>query len=141
MISKRNIDKGDIPDGGGSTPQPGDRANFQGTVAKITFQNPESQYSVARLELDGTREITVVGQIFPLSEGEEIEVTGFWKIHRRYGLQLQVEEWQKLEPASLEGLERYLGSGLIKGVGLGFAKRLVATFGLETLRVLSEEPQ
>ena len=141
MISKRNIDKGDVPDGGGSTPQPGDRANFQGTVAKITFQNPESQYSVARLELDGTREITVVGQIFPLSEGEEIEVTGFWKIHRRYGLQLQVEEWQKLEPASLEGLERYLGSGLIKGVGLGFAKRLVATFGLETLRVLSEEPQ
>jgi exodeoxyribonuclease V alpha subunit len=82
----------------------------------------------------------VVGVISPVSEGEEIKVTGCWKTHPRYGLQFQVDHWEKVDPATIEGIEKYLGSGLIKGIGPIYAKRLVSAFGLDTLRVLSEEP-
>ena len=77
---------------------------------------------------------------FPVSEGEEIKVTGAWKRHPRYGLQFQVDHWEKIDPATREGIEKYLGSGMIKGIGPTYAKRLVAAFGLETLKILSEQP-
>lgn len=109
-------------------------------MSRITYQHPETHYTVARLDVDGAPGATVVGSIYPLSEGEEIKVTGSWKSHPRYGLQFQVEHWEKIDPATLEGIEKYLGSGLIKGIGPTYAKRLVAAFGLNTLRVLSEEP-
>ena len=113
---------------------------LQGTVGRITFQSPDTHYTVARLDEDGGPGTTIVGTIFPVSEGEEIKVTGAWKRHPRYGLQFQVIQWQKVDPATLEGIEKYLGSGMIKGIGPTYAKRLVAAFGLDTLRVLSEQP-
>jgi exodeoxyribonuclease V alpha subunit len=115
-------------------------ASIQGTVSRITYQHPETHYTVARLDEDGGPSITVVGTLFPVAEGEEIKVTGAWKRHARYGLQFQVDHWTKVDPATLEGIEKYLGSGMIKGIGPTYAKRLVDAFGLETLRVLSEEP-
>jgi exodeoxyribonuclease V alpha subunit len=122
------------------TEKQNESASIQGTISRITYQNPETHYTVARLDEDGGTEMTVVGRIFPISEGEEIKVTGVWKRHPRYGLQFQVDHWEKIDPATIEGIERYLGSGLIKGIGATYAKRLVAAFGLDTLRVLSEEP-
>lgn len=121
-------------------PRPGERATLRGKIVKIAFQDPESGYTVARLAVDGLQEVTVVGEIFPVAAGEEIKVSGLWRLHPRYGLQFQSNSWEKLEPATLEGIERYLGSGLIKGIGPIYARRLVSTFGLDTLRVLSEEP-
>jgi exodeoxyribonuclease V alpha subunit len=118
-----------------------ERSILQGTIVRITYQNPDAPYTVARLEVDGVEEVTVVGGIFPVSEGEEIKVGGNWKTHPRYGLQFQAEHWEKIEPATREGIEKYLGSGLIKGIGPTYAKRLVSAFGLETLKVLSEAPQ
>lgn len=118
-----------------------ERSTLQGTVTRITYQDPAGRYTVARLELDRSREVTVVGEIFPVGEGEEIKVSGQWRVHPRYGLQFQAEQWEKVEPATLEGMERYLGSGLIKGIGPTYARRLVSAFGLDTLRILSEEPQ
>ena len=115
-------------------------SSLQGTISRITYQHPESHYTVARLDEDGGPAVTVVGMLFPVSEGEEIKVTGVWKRHPRYGLQFQIDHWEKIDPATIEGVEKYLGSGLIKGIGPTYAKRLVAAFGLETLRVLSEQP-
>jgi exodeoxyribonuclease V alpha subunit len=115
-------------------------SSLQGTIRRITYQHPETHYTVARLDFDDGPGVTVVGTIFPVAEGEEIKVAGAWKRHPRYGLQFQVDHWQKVDPATLEGIEKYLGSGLIKGIGPNYAKRLVAAFGLDTLRVLSEEP-
>jgi len=115
-------------------------ASLQGTISRITYQNPETHYTVARLDEDGGPGVTVVGTIFPVSEGEEIKVAGVWKRHPRYGLQFQVNHWEKVDPATIEGIEKYLGSGLIKGIGATYAKRLVAAFGLDTLRVLTEQP-
>jgi exodeoxyribonuclease V alpha subunit len=115
-------------------------ASIQGTVSRITYQSPETHYTVARLDEDGGPGVTVVGTLFPVAEGEEIKVTGVWKRHPRYGLQFQIDHWEKIDPATIEGIEKYLGSGLIKGIGPTYAKRLVAAFGLETLRILSEQP-
>ena len=115
-------------------------SSLQGIIRRITYQHPETHYTVARLDFDDGPAVTVVGTIFPVAEGEEIKVDGAWKRHPRYGLQFQVDHWQKIDPATLEGIEKYLGSGLIKGIGPSYAKRLVAAFGLDTLRVLSEEP-
>ena len=115
-------------------------ASLQGTISRITYQHPESHYTVARLDEDGGPSTTVVGTLFPVSEGEEIKVSGTWKRHPRYGLQFQVNHWEKIDPSTLEGIEKYLGSGLIKGIGPSYAKRLVGAFGIDTLRVLSEEP-
>lgn len=117
-----------------------EKVTLQGTIGRITFQSPDTHYTVARLDEDGGPGTTIVGTIFPVSEGEEIKVTGAWKRHPRYGLQLQVIQWQKIDPATLEGIEKYLGSGMIKGIGPTYAKRLVSAFGLGTLRVLCEEP-
>jgi exodeoxyribonuclease V alpha subunit len=114
---------------------------LQGTISRVAYQHPETYYTVARLEPEGAAAtVTIVGALFPVSEGEEIKAFGTWKNHPRYGLQFQVDHWEKLDPATIEGIEKYLGSGLIKGIGPNYAKRLVAAFGLDTLRVLSEEP-
>ncbi|MGE5220443.1 MAG: ATP-dependent RecD-like DNA helicase [Chloroflexota bacterium] len=120
--------------------KPNATASIQGTISRITYQSPDTHYTVARLDEDGGAPVTVVGALFPVAEGEEIKVSGAWKRHPRYGLQFQVEHWEKIDPATIEGIEKYLGSGLIKGIGPSYAKRLVAAFGLDTLRVLSEEP-
>ena len=116
------------------------KSTLKGTIGKIAYQNPDSHYTVARLEVDGDSAITVVGGIYPVAEGEEIKVAGSWRTHPRYGLQFQVAHWEKIEPATVEGIEKYLGSGLIKGIGPTYARRLVVAFGLDTLKVLSEEP-
>lgn len=117
-----------------------ERTALKGNVTRITYQDPQGRFTVARLEVDDSPEVTVVGQLFPLSEGEEIKVSGTWRVHPRYGVQFQAEQWEKVEPATLEGIERYLGSGLIKGIGPTYAHRLVSVFGLNTLKVLSDEP-
>ena len=118
-----------------------ERSLLQGTIVRITYQDSQAPYTVARLEVDGVEQVTIVGGIYPVSEGEEIKVSGSWKTHPRYGLQFQAEQWEKIEPATLEGIEKYLGSGLIKGIGPTYARRLVSAFGLDTLKILSEEPQ
>jgi exodeoxyribonuclease V alpha subunit len=117
-----------------------EKSSLQGTIGRITYHHPETHYTVARLDSDAGSGTTIVGTLFPVSEGEEIKVTGTWKRHPRYGLQFQVDHWQKVDPATLEGIEKYLGSGFIKGIGPAYAKRLVAAFGLDTLGILTEQP-
>jgi exodeoxyribonuclease V alpha subunit len=120
--------------------KPAEISSLQGTISRITYQHPETHYTVARLDEDGGPSTTVVGTIFPVAEGEEIKVSGAWKRHPRYGLQFQVDHWEKIDPSTIEGIEKYLGSGLIKGIGPAYAKRLVVAFGVDTLRVLSDQP-
>ncbi|HWP59985.1 MAG TPA: ATP-dependent RecD-like DNA helicase [Candidatus Acidoferrales bacterium] len=115
--------------------------SLEGTITKIAYQNAERGYTVARLEIGAANSVTIVGQVFPLAEGDQIRVSGFWHRHPRYGLQFKVEQWFKLEPSTLAGIAGYLGGGRIKGIGPALARRLVEAFGAETLRVLSEEPE
>ncbi|MGH7846786.1 MAG: SF1B family DNA helicase RecD2 [Candidatus Binatia bacterium] len=122
-------------------PRHQDIPTLEGTITRIPYQNPEKGYTVARLEVNPSSSVTIVGQLFPVSEGDQLRVSGSWIKHPRYGLQFKVENWFKLEPATLAGIEKYLGAGRIKGIGPALARRLVQAFGVDTLRVLSHEPR
>ena len=116
--------------------------SFRGYIDRITYHNPENGYTIARLVAEGQREkITVVGSIASLEEGENVEVEGQWSNHAKYGRQFRIETYRLVYPTTLEGIKKYLGSGLIKGVGPVSAKRIVDHFGEETLDVIDANPQ
>jgi len=120
-----------------------------GSVERITFYNPENGYSVLRLRPEGgqvgglDREglVTVVGNLPEVALGESLRLTGQWTSHARHGLQFQPETCEQLLPATLVGIRRYLGSGLIKGIGPRLAERIVRHFGLQTLEVIENHPE
>ncbi|HWQ68839.1 MAG TPA: helix-hairpin-helix domain-containing protein, partial [Patescibacteria group bacterium] len=114
---------------------------LQGTLERITYVNEENHYVVARLQVSGRRDLaTIVGNLPTVTPGETLKLTGEWVQHNRYGEQFKVEAFETITPATLTGIEKYLGSGLIKGIGPIFAKRLVEVFGIDTLRIIEEEP-
>jgi len=118
-----------------------------GSVERITYYNRETNYCVLRLRpqqlrLDRAEDlITVVGAMPEVQPGESIRLQGRWTTHPRHGRQFQAEIVTQVRPGSVEGIERYLGSGLIKGVGPVTAKKIVAHFGADTLDVLDRTPQ
>ena len=91
---------------------------IQGVVERLTFHSQESGYSVARLKAAGNRDlITIVGSFANIQAGQTLKLLGFWRDHPKFGAQFNVTQYQETKPATLTGLEKYLGSGLIKGVG------------------------
>ncbi|NPA90062.1 MAG: ATP-dependent RecD-like DNA helicase [Chloroflexi bacterium] len=112
-----------------------------GVVERITYHNEETGYTVARVTPEGKDyTVTVVGPMIGINVGETVRVTGLWTVHPQYGRQFKAERVETIQPATLAGIEKYLGSGLIKGIGPVTAKRIVRKFGLDTLRVIEEEP-
>ncbi len=115
--------------------------SFKGHIERITYHNPENGYTIARLAPEGKRErVTVVGTLASLKEGESLEVEGAWVSHPQYGRQFKIEAYQQVYPSTLDGIQKYLGSGLIKGVGPVSARRIVAHFGADTLDIIDEDP-
>lgn len=121
------------------------REKVEGTIRSVVFHNDENGYTVLHLEppsefeLARGREITVVGRAQAVWEGEEVVATGEWVTDRVHGRQFRADEIVCVAPKSLAGIERYLASGLIKGVGKTIARRIVEKFGEDTLRVLSHQ--
>ena len=116
-------------------------ATLEGSVARITYVGEESQYVVARLDVPGKHDpVTIVGTMASLTPGETLRLHGRWSHHPKYGEQFQVERYESIVPATLAGIQKYLGSGMIKGIGPVFARRLVEAFGEETLKVIEEAP-
>ncbi|RMD54751.1 MAG: ATP-dependent RecD-like DNA helicase, partial [Candidatus Thermofonsia bacterium] len=126
---------------------------ISGSVERITFYNPENGYSVIRLKPDNRgmlpfkyasgRDalITVVGNLPELNPGEWVKLTGKWTAHSQYGRQFTAEQCEQSVPATVEGIKRYLGSGLIRGVGPVMAERIVNKFGLDTLEIIDQQPE
>ncbi len=115
--------------------------SYKGFIDRLTYHNPENGYTIARLAVEGQRErIVIVGAIAAIQEGESVEVAGVWTQHPKYGKQLKVEHYKAVYPSTLEGVQKYLGSGLIKGVGPRSAKRIVDHFGAETLDIIDADP-
>lgn len=115
-------------------------AQLEGIVERLTFHSTESGYTVARVQAKGERElITIVGSFPQIEPGQTLRFLGEWRTHPKYGDQFQVTQYQELKPATLTGIEKYLGSGLIKGVGPVTAQRIVAYFGLDTLEVIENQ--
>ncbi len=112
---------------------------LQGVVERLTFHNPENGYTVAKV---ATRRglVTVVGNMAGVHVGASVEMRGEWANHPKFGRQFKVQDYRTVLPATVAGIEKYLGSGLIKGVGPVTAKRIVRHFGADALRIIDEEP-
>jgi exodeoxyribonuclease V alpha subunit len=116
-------------------------STIEGHVKRIVFYNPSSGWTVLRLEVDGSPIAhTVVGALQKLVPGEQIRFTGKWKIDPAHGRQFAAETCLAISPATVKGVEKYLGSGLVPGIGPKMATRLVKRFGVDTLEVLEHKP-
>ena len=113
---------------------------IQGYIEHIVYRNEENGYTVFSLTNDDG-EVTCVGSFPYIGEGELIEVSGEYTTHSLYGVQLKVSEHQIKEPEDLVSIERYLGSGAIKGVGPKMAGKIVKLFKEDTFRIIEEEPE
>jgi len=123
-----------------SSQPPSSLLQVQGVVERLTYHSEESGYTVARLKAPRSSElITIVGNFASIQPGQTLHLEGDWREHPKYGQQFQVAKYREAKPATLTGIEKYLGSGLIKGVGSATAKRIVAYFGAETLEVIDHQ--
>ena len=111
-------------------------------VERITYQNENNGYTVLKCAVkDYSDLVTVVGAMPDTHVGSVLSLEGMWKVDARYGRQFSVEKFEETLPATVYGIEKYLGSGLVKGVGPKFAKKIVETFGKETLNVIEDTPE
>ncbi|NVM57657.1 MAG: ATP-dependent RecD-like DNA helicase [Desulfobacterales bacterium] len=115
---------------------------LEGQLERIVYFNDESLYTVAKLKVRGFSElVTVVGQLAGVTPGEVLKLSGTWETHPKYGQQFKATGYSVSLPAQVQGIERYLGSGLIRGIGPEMAKRLVQRFGAQTLQVIEHRPE
>ncbi len=117
-----------------------EQETLHGTVEDIIFQNIENGYAVFTISENET-EITCVGIVPHLHEGENVEISGHWTVHATYGRQFQVEIYAKTVPTTQEGIEKYLASGIIKGIGAKTAKKIVEKFGENSFQIIEEQPE
>ena len=115
--------------------------SLRGVVERITYANEETGYSVIKIKSKGYMDlVTVVGSMATVNVGSVITIKGFWSSNPKYGRQFDAKEWEEALPASIYGIEKYLGSGLIKGIGPVYAKKIVNQFKERTLDIIEEEP-
>ncbi|MFF7328672.1 ATP-dependent RecD-like DNA helicase [Streptomyces sp. NPDC090306] len=130
---------------GASGAETGERrlAVLEGVLERITYANEENGYTVARVDTGrGAGDLlTVVGALLGAQVGESLRMEGRWGSHQQYGKQFLVENYTTVLPATVQGIRRYLGSGLVKGIGPVFADRITQHFGTDTLRIIEEEPK
>ena len=124
------------------TPRPAPAgAVLEAVLERITFANPETGYTVARVDTGrGGDLVTVVGALLGAHPGESLRMRGRWGSHPQYGRQFHVDDYTTVLPATVQGIRRYLGSGLVKGIGPKTAERIVEHFGVTALDVIEQEP-
>ncbi len=112
-----------------------------GTIERITYHSPDTGFCVLKIKVKNKQDlIAVTGSAVTVTTGEHVECQGVWINDKTYGLQFKAEKLSFMRPDTLEGIEKYLGSGLIKGIGHGFAKRLVKAFGLQVFEIIENSP-
>ncbi|MCK5163854.1 MAG: ATP-dependent RecD-like DNA helicase [Desulfobacula sp.] len=114
-------------------------AQLKGHIERVTFSSDKSGFSVCKLKVRGERDlVTIVGNMVNPVPGEFVELEGKWITHPKFGNQLQIEQYKTLVPATQLGIQKYLGSGLIKGIGPIMAKRIVKRFGTQSLEIIEK---
>jgi exodeoxyribonuclease V alpha subunit len=115
---------------------------IHGLLEKISYHNEENDFVVAKLREKDKKELTtIVGNLSGINPGESLKLTGNWVHNKKFGEQFQVETFEVTIPATLLGIQKYLASGLIKGIGLIMSERIVEKFGLHTLEVIEKKPE
>ena len=117
-----------------------EQTQIEGIAERIIFRSPETGYTVLELTTEED-EIVCVGNLPSVSKGENLKLTGSFTTHATYGEQFKVEFFEATIPSDALSMERYLGSGAIKGIGQALATRIVKKFGADTKRILEEEPE
>ena len=113
---------------------------IKGQIERITYHNEENSYTIAKMKIGGRHDlVTAVGNLLSVSAGEVLKLKGEWHNHPKFGEQFKIISYESVVPATVKGIEKYLGSGLIKGIGPVMANRLVTKFGMETLNVIETE--
>ncbi|MBS5020754.1 MAG: ATP-dependent RecD-like DNA helicase [Alistipes sp.] len=114
--------------------------NLRCVVERITYQNPENGYSVLKVRVKGYSDlVTLVGSLLEVPVGSVLLCRGEWKVDKRYGSQFVAATWEETMPATVYGIEKYLGSGLVKGIGPRFARAIVQRFGTETIDIIETD--
>jgi exodeoxyribonuclease V alpha subunit len=141
---------------GGAAPaspprEPREIAVLDGVLERVTFANPETGYTIARIAPDrgtgrgpvsaSTELVTAVGSLLGAQVGESLRLRGRWSSHPKFGRQFEVHSYTTVLPATEQGIRRYLGSGLIKGIGPVMAERMVSHFGVDIMHIIDEAPQ
>jgi exodeoxyribonuclease V alpha subunit len=117
------------------------KETLSGIIERVTFHNPENGFVVLRVKAKGQRGlVTVVGQLASAVAGEYVDAAGAWTQEPEHGMQFKAEELRTTPPSTLAGIEKYLGSGLVKGIGPHYAKKIVDVFGERTLQVIDDSP-
>lgn len=116
-------------------------ATIKGTIEKISYNNNESGFSILQVRVKKDEYATVVGCIISPVQGETIEAKGEWVIDKQYGSQFKATEINQSQPSTVEAIEKYLGSGMIKGIGPELASRIIKVFGMHTFHVLDNSPE
>ena len=117
-------------------------STIQGFLERITYYNEENHFVVAKLQEEGKRDLTtIVGNLSGINAGESLKLTGKWVYNKKFGEQFQVENYEVTVPATVHGIRKYLGSGLIKGIGPIMAERIVKKFALDTLDIIEKKPE
>nr|WP_042188571.1 ATP-dependent RecD-like DNA helicase [Kibdelosporangium sp. MJ126-NF4]CEL18326.1 RecD-like DNA helicase YrrC [Kibdelosporangium sp. MJ126-NF4]CTQ97810.1 RecD-like DNA helicase YrrC [Kibdelosporangium sp. MJ126-NF4] len=125
-----------------ATSEPFRGAVLEAVLERITYANEDTGYTVARVDTGrGGDLVTVVGALLGAQPGESIRMHGRWGSHPQYGKQFHVEDYTTVLPATVQGIRRYLGSGLIKGIGPRLADRIVEHFGVDALEVIEQQPE
>jgi exodeoxyribonuclease V alpha subunit len=118
------------------------RESVQGVLERITFRNAETHFTVGKLKATGKSDlVTIVGTLAGVNEGEWLRCEGRFETSREYGPQFRIEAFEASTPETAYGIEKYLGSGIVPGIGGEIARRIVARFGEDTLRVIEKEPR
>ncbi|WP_222615259.1 SF1B family DNA helicase RecD2 [Persicimonas caeni] len=114
---------------------------IKGTLSKIRFESDNGEFAVCELEMSSGRKVTIVGNIMSSRPGETVEVNGQWQNDARYGRQFAIDAIRPVPPTTREGIEKYLSSGFVEGIGPVLAERIVDHFGEDTLDLLDENPE
>lgn len=119
----------------------GEQELLEGSIERIVFYSPDTGYTVCKFSLPGDQTINVVGSFPPLSPGELLKIKGKWEINPKFGKQFKVESFLPVLPSSVKGIEKYLSSGLIWGVGPVIARSIIQKFGERTIDILTKNPE
>jgi len=131
---------GDKPSQSSESERPPER--LAGAIERVTFHSAESGFCVLRLKVRGQRElVTVIGSAASVTPGEYAECSGCWVNDRKHGLQFKAQHLRVIPPSTVDGIERYLGSGMVRGIGPHFARKLVRAFGEQVFDVIEHNPE
>src|SRR4051812_39835489 len=114
---------------------------LHGTIDKVIYKSPENGFVVCNLKVSTSEMVIITGHLPQLHQGERVTLTGSWSFHQKFGRQFLVKECTAELPTNVIGIQKYLSSGLIKGIGPKFAQKLVDAFGEKTLEVIDTQPE